>query len=383
MKSVLILGAGAAGCAVAHQLALQGGWSVTVLERAPFSGAGIRTQWYAGHPYTFGPRHFLTKSDAVWKYMQQYCPLNDCSDHEFHTLVPSDAAFYNFPVHRDDIERMPEAQEIRKELLSLSSEEPTNLEEFWVRSIGRTLFNKFIGPYNRKMWRMESRLLDTFKWSPKGSPIKSGKRAAWTNTHSGYPQAPDGYDQWLAICLAEATVHYNCKITSFDLERRRVKANYDQLFEADIIVSTLSPDILRWFCFGKLPYIGRDFHKILLPIEFALPEHVYFTYEGGDEAWTRLTEYKKFTRHKSPHTLLSIEIPSDNGKHYPIPTLEAQRKARRYIEGLPHNIYSVGRSGTYRYEVDIAVCIETAIALAETLKSDLPDSHPVPLARLR
>ena len=62
MKTALVIGGGFAGCSAAHLLTLQGGWDITLVEAAPFLGGGCRTMWYGGHPYTFGPRHFLTQN---------------------------------------------------------------------------------------------------------------------------------------------------------------------------------------------------------------------------------------------------------------------------------------------------------------------------------
>ena len=62
MKNALIIGGGFAGCAAAHQLELLGGWDVTLVEAASFLGAGNKTRWYGGHPYTFGPRHYLNEN---------------------------------------------------------------------------------------------------------------------------------------------------------------------------------------------------------------------------------------------------------------------------------------------------------------------------------
>src|SRR5215472_7731603 len=53
VKKALVLGGGFAGCAAAHQLMLMGGWDVTLVEQAPFLGAGNRTMYYGGHPHTF------------------------------------------------------------------------------------------------------------------------------------------------------------------------------------------------------------------------------------------------------------------------------------------------------------------------------------------
>lgn len=60
MKRALVIGGGFAGCAAAHQLSLLGGWDIDLVERAPFLGGGVKTHWRGGHPFTFGPRHFLT-----------------------------------------------------------------------------------------------------------------------------------------------------------------------------------------------------------------------------------------------------------------------------------------------------------------------------------
>ena len=35
-KTALIIGGGFAGCSTAHQLALQGGWDVTLIEKSSF-----------------------------------------------------------------------------------------------------------------------------------------------------------------------------------------------------------------------------------------------------------------------------------------------------------------------------------------------------------
>ena len=106
MNKALIIGGGFAGCSSAHQLELLGDWDVTLVEKASILGAGVRTNWYGGHPYTYGPRHFLTNNEDVYKYLNKYCPLR-LLHHQMITYIESDAAFYNFPIHRDDIEKMP------------------------------------------------------------------------------------------------------------------------------------------------------------------------------------------------------------------------------------------------------------------------------------
>ena len=68
------------------------------------------------------------------------------------TYIESDAAFYNFPIHKDDVDLMPDKEKIHKELgKCLGPEGAKNLEEVWVNSVGPTLYSKFVESYSKKM----------------------------------------------------------------------------------------------------------------------------------------------------------------------------------------------------------------------------------------
>lgn len=379
MKKVLVIGGGVAGCTAAHQLKLMGSWDVLLVEASPVLGAGVRTSWFGGHPYTFGPRHFLTQNRKVYDYMDAICPLRSCADHQFITYVERDNAFYNYPIHEDDVAKMPDADKIaaeRKAVVGVANAK--NLEEYWIGSVGRTLYEKFIDKYNKKMWLVDdNRRIDTFNWSPKGVAIKSGDRAAWDTALSAYPYAPDGYNRFFDVTVEGVTVLLSTKIERYDILNRAVWINGEKK-TFDLIVNTISPDILFDHCHGELKYIGRDFHKIVFPTEHVLPEHVYFLYYANDEKFTRLVEYKKLTHHKSPTTLIGMEIPSMNGKHYPLPFKSEIDLARKYFEMMPDYVYSIGRAGSYRYGLDIDDCIEQAMIMVQQIKEGGRD-YPVPM----
>ena len=394
MKKALVIGGGFAGCAAAHQLQLLGGWDVTLVERAPFLGAGVRTQYYGGHPYTFGPRHFLTPWEHIYQFLNTYVPLRRCPDHQFLTYVEPDARFYSYPIHADDIREMPEAARIEGELSAINvsalrSLPPEriaamtrrdvrglnnaalakNFEEFWIYSIGQTLYDKFIDKYSRKMWVLDdNKKIDDFTWSPKGVTVKEGPRAAWDTAISAYPIAYNGYDDYFVAATQNAEVHLSTTIEHYDIPARSVviggvKRRYD------IIVNTISPDILFERSFGELPYIGRDLHAIVLPVEFALPPEVYFVYYAGNEPFTRVTEYKKFTLHRAPTTLISIEIPTLTSKYYPMPLESEKAKAKRYFELMPDGVFSIGRAGSYLYNIDIDDTIRQAMEVRDALQN--------------
>ena len=375
MKTALIIGGGFAGCASSHVLALQGGWDVTLVEKASFLGAGNRTQWYGGHPYTFGPRHFLTQNEEVFEFLNKYCPLRRCQDHVFLSYVETDGNFYNYPIHVDDIPRMPESEQIFTEIKNAKqtqgAAQAKNLEEYWIASVGQTLYDKFIDSYSKKMWQVEdNRLIDDFGWSPKGVALKEGSKEAWDIAISAYPYASDGYDQYFELSTVETRVLLKTTIEHYDLPNKTVIINGERK-SFDIIINTIAPDTVMNCVYGELPFIGREFHKFVLPVQFAFPENVYFLYYTGSEKLTRLVEYKKFTRQKydEQSTIIGLEIPVvDGGKHYPFPLKSEINKAKKYLNDMPEGMFSIGRAGRYENGYDIDNCVEDALEIANKLK---------------
>ena len=116
MTKALVVGGGFSGCCAAHVLG-QLNIDVDLVEKSDVLGGGVRTYWYGGHPYTVGPRHFLTENQEWFDFLNEYVPMRFCDkEHENSTYIESDKAFYTYPPHMDDIPRMPERDEIYDEL---------------------------------------------------------------------------------------------------------------------------------------------------------------------------------------------------------------------------------------------------------------------------
>ncbi len=364
MKKVVIIGGGFAGCAAANMISSKGQYEVTLVEASSELGAGVRTYYKGGHPYTFGPRHFLTKNESAFVYLNQITPMRLCKEHEFRTYIENDGNFYSYPIHRDDISFMPDSQKINEEINNLKNhkELPLTLEEYWISSVGQTLYNKFVNNYSKKMWNVvNNNEIDDFGWSPKGVALKEGPRAAWDTAISAYPVAFDGYNQFFDLAKSNIDrLFLNTSIKRVDYDTQKVFTN-DGVIDYDVLINTISPDILSEFCYGVLPYMGRDLELIVLPVRYAMPENVYFCYYAGKEKYTRVTEYKKFYKYDSDTTLISIEYPSKNGRHYPMPFKIEYQRADKYFSDMPENVFSIGRAGSYRYSVDIDDCILQAM----------------------
>lgn len=389
MKKVLIIGGGFAGCAVSHALSMEHeDLDILIVDSAKYLGAGVRTFNWGGHPYTFGPRHFLTKNAKIYEFFNKIIPMRDISHHRFLTYVERDDSFYNMPISYDDIFKMPDQDKILEQLDEIKKNkkneiEAKNLEEYWQNNIGTILYDKMVNNYNKKMWMVnDNKVFKTFKWTTKGDPIAKGKRAAFDDgVFSCYPIALNGYNDYFDLAVKDAKVMLNTKIEKFNPKEKEVVINSEK-YKFDIIVSTISPDELFDQCYGQLKYIGRDFHKIVLPMENCFPKDVFFLYYANNESHTRIVEYKQLSNFKSKTTFLGLEIPSNNGKFYPLPFEDQQNLALKYQNELPHNFFSMGRNGSYRYSVDIDDCIEQAFEVSKQIKNNSWE-HSVPTAKHR
>ena len=386
-KKALVIGAGPAGLAASHLLSMKNTWDITVVEKGSQTGGGCRTSLYGGHPFTFGPRHFLTQNEKTFEYLNKYCPMRDCKEHEFMTFVEKDNQFYNFPIHEKDFEKMPDKNIILEELegcelnkqdmrfstdgkISGDLKSKKNLEDFWIASVGNTLYEKYVKYYTQKMWMVEdNKLIDNFGWSPKGVTINKGAiSSAWSDAISAYPINFNGYNDWFDLATSEVKLLLNTEIKEYDIQNYTVTINNEKL-KFDLIINTISPDILFNYCYGELPYIGRDLMKIILPVKNVFPENVYFAYYAGKEKFTRIVDFKKLKKQNldSNTSLITIEMPSKNGKYYPLPIKAEIKKSKKYINELPDNVFSIGRAGSYDYGVDIDDGIEQAMEIIKNL----------------
>ena len=372
--NIIIIGGGFAGCASAEMLCKLPGANITIIEKSNYLGAGVRTFFYGGHPYTFGPRHFLTQNKDTYNYLKKFLKLRNCNYHQFKSYVETDDQFYNYPLNEADIKAMPDNKKIKKELDQLKSiNNPKNLEEFWLKSIGKTLYGKVINDYNKKMWLVDScKKIDTFKWSPKGATIKKGSRSVYDDRISVYPENKDGYNVFFDLIHKSKNIKklYNTQITKFDFKKKKLQINNKKILKYDYIINTVSPDNIFENTFGKLKFIGRDLHLIVFPRKQVFPKNVFFLYYPNSEKFTRLVEYKKFTLHESNTSLIGMEIPSKNGRFYPLPIKSEQKKAKKYFDIMPKNFYSIGRAGTYRYEVDIDDCIYQSMLIYDEINNN-------------
>jgi UDP-galactopyranose mutase len=369
MSNLLIIGGGFAGCIAADMLMQKNrGHKITLIEQSDRLGGSCITRTYGGHPYTLGPRHFLTRKKWVFDFLNKKCPMRRYDHgHEFLTYVEKDQRFYHFPIHADEIAWMPDAERINSEL----SQRPqtvtaSNLQEFWLQSVGPTLYSKFVDQYSKKMWGIESNTeITDFGFTPKGVALNTGSKAAWSDAISGFPLALNGYNDYFARATEGVNVRLKTSIEDYDFDQVRVKIGGEWI-NYDVIISTISPEIPLKYVFGELRWVGRDFLKLVLPMKSVFPKEVFFLYYANEEPFTRIVEYKKFYKYESETTLIGIEIPSKKNKLYPYPCKVDQDLHAKYLAACNPRVFHVGRNGAYRY-LDVGMIIEQCFKVLSEL----------------
>ncbi|MBT3331241.1 MAG: NAD(P)-binding protein [Rhodospirillaceae bacterium] len=362
MKKAIVVGGGMTGCTWAHLLS-EKGWEVLLLEGDKILGGGCRTMHYGGHPYTFGPRHLFTDKAHIFEYYDKYVPQRRLA-HYLLTYVERDQEFYSYPIHHDDIARMPDRDEVQAQLDNRGDPGAAkNFEEYWINSVGEILYDKFVRHYSKKMWQIEENtVLDDFKFDGKGVGLSEGSHEVRPDIFISYPISLGGWDDYVDMCASAENVEARTGVfvSEFDLNKPAVKVGEDWL-ECDLLVSTISPDIVLRHAYGELNYIGRDFIPIVLPCKQVIPDPTFFLHYAGQETYTRIVEYKKLTGYQSEQTLIGLEIPSTRNKLYPYPIKAEQARAQKYIDEIRSDkVLSVGRLGNYRY-MDIGLVTDEAL----------------------
>ena len=360
----LIVGAGLFGSTFAYQ-AHQKGKSVLVIDQRNHIG---------GHCYSekknnieihrYGPHIFHTSNPEVWEFINNFTSFNSFINQP---IAMVDGIPYNLPFNMNMFAKLFGVTKpaeviaiIDRERVGYENIIPVNLEEQAIKSVGKTIYEKFVKGYTEKQW--QKKCIDLPPENFRRLPVRlTYDNNYFYDTHQGIPT--NGYTKIFEMMLEGIEIKLN---TSYKDIKEKVEVN--------TIIYTGMIDEYYEYCFGALEYRALKF----IDIEKDTDNYqgcAVINYPSLDIPYTRSIEHRHFDKNvQSGSTIISYEFSlpyyhnTDLEPSYPIGNKDNHQLYEKYKERSKSdpNIYFCGRLGSYKY-LDMDDVIEGSLELAKQI----------------
>ncbi len=388
----LILGAGPAGCSVAYFLKKRGVTDITMVEKDDRIGGCSKTYFHDNIPYEFGPQIMYTDEEKIksvyLEFLIQNPPKTD--DGEYHPALSVDGKLddpHTFPVTVKNVLKLKNPEKAIFELYNVNLQKPdyTNLENYVVSRMGKTLYETYVKNYNIKQWKRNPIDMDT-EWVKYRNlslrEIPDLFQGKWQGHPGDYTNLWNGMTKDIKIIKGEATI---------DDKFNEVKIDGCLTDNYDLIISTLPLSRKIEFINTYAVYVSLKSEEIIMP--------GYATSFPNNYDFVRILEYRQQFYVENEHTLLSFEFPwvdicekekyhsqvkwfcenilkkkieqeyvISKEKTYPVPTKKNLDLAKKQLQlASKTNIIPIGRNGVHAY-ISKDTCIRMASILGDNLE---------------
>jgi UDP-galactopyranose mutase len=345
MLDYLIVGAGMFGSTFAR-LATDAGKKCLVIDsREHIAGNCYSEELNKIHVHTYGPHIFHTNDDEIWSFVNRFASFNN---YTHSPLVKSHSKIYSLPFTMHTFNQLWGVTTVEEAKATIESQcipnnDPQNLEEHALATVGTDIYNLLIKDYTRKQWQRD----------PKDLPASIIKRIpirfnwdtrTFTDKYQGVPH--DGYTKMFERILDGVEVRLGINF---------FKAKDDLSNIATKIVYTGKIDEFYDYRFGKLEYRTLRFEHETLDIP-NYQDNAQVNCADNSGKHTRTIEHKHFNPEiVTNNTIITREIPdtwSDNKiPMYPINDSVNTALLNRYMElaDMEENIIFGGRLAEYKY----------------------------------
>ena len=359
----IIVGSGFFGAICAYELN-KIGKKVLVIEKRNHIGGNCYTENRDGiNVHLYGPHIFHTSNEFIWKWIHQFADFNNFSTRP---VANYRGEIYSLPFSMWTFNKMwgvITPQEARNKIAeqSINIENPSNLEEQALKTVGVDVYEKLIKGYVEKQWRKPCKDL----------PASIIKRlpVRFTYDNNYY------YDKYQGIPIGGYT-----QIFERLLEGIEVRLNVDYLQEkehwnsqANNIIYTGPIDRFFDYAYGDLEYKTLKFDFEHLDIDDY--QGVFMvSYTDNTIPYTRIIEHKHFEETNSSGTWISkefsVEFTRDSEPYYPVNDKNNNEIYSRYKElgEKLKNVYFGGRLAEYKY-YDMHQVVQSALTFIEKIKS--------------
>ena len=290
--------------------------------------------------HMYGPHIFNTNNLDIWNYANRFSNFIQY----FHRVKAKfNEKVYSMPINLQTIYEIygiddPQTAIKKIEKSKLKIENPKNLEDWCLATVGQELYEKFIKGYTQKQWGKPPKELPSS--IIKRLPIRFNFDDRWHETkYSGIPE--NGYTKWVENILNDIKVELNTDFFE--------KSNWSKY--AKTIIFTGPIDKLFNYCLGKLEYRSLKFETKIIPCnDYQGISQINYTDLKND--FTRTIEHKHFNYKTTEKTVVTWEYPDLNGDapYYPINDEKNNNLHKKYV-GLAaeQKIQGGGRLFDYKY----------------------------------
>lgn len=369
INTVIIVGAGLAGCVAANRFAAMGKSVIVYDSEKKVGGASSTTKVSGVVFHDNGPHIFHTSDKEVWDFVNEYC---DMLPYINSPIANYKGDLYNLPFNMNTFVSIFKSQMVRtpddaKRVISseikkyeednpdFDPNNPKNLEEKAISMVGTTIYEKLVKGYTQKQWNSPCNEL------PASIINRLPLRFVFDNNYfndiyQGIPS--EGYTDLCSRLLSDYCKNSeNNGSIKVQLEKEVTLKDLKELQDKHsnlIILYSGALDKLLDYKFGRLPFRTLKFENRIVTKSQGV---AVMNYTDSDTPYTRITEHNLFdyrNRNKEDLPILqSLEYPcsdKDGIPYYPIQENELYVKyVKELIVSFNYNFFPIGRAGTWQY----------------------------------
>jgi len=254
----VIIGAGISGLATAA--ALGKGSDLVVLERDSEIGGYCKTVRQDGFVWDYSGHFFHFKNREIEEWLRARMPGQNIRSVEKKSFVSFKGKQIDFPFQKN-IHQLPQQDFIDclhdlyfARAAGMPKQPENNFKEMLYARFGRSIAEKFLIPYNEKLYATELSTLDRdamgrfFPHAELTDIIRNMKQAdnATYNAHFTYPEGGAiEYVKAIASEVAPSAIHLNEGVESIDLSRKVVRTAKGEYRFKRLVTSAPFPTLLQ------------------------------------------------------------------------------------------------------------------------------------------
>jgi len=361
---LVVVGAGLYGLTMAERAAVSGA-RVLVLERRTHIGGNAWSEvdpetGIEVHPY--GTHIFHTSNQRVWDYASRFTTFTDY-EHRVKTMHRGRA--YPMPITlatlREFVGHDVTAEEgralIAEQVARDGVDDPANLEERALSTVGRPLYEALIRGYTAKQWQADPRDLPAATIARLPVRLTDDDRY-FDDRWQGLPR--DGYAAWLGRMAAHQRIDIRLGV-DFDEVRHLLRPGQPVVYTGPL-------DRYFGHRLGVLGWRTLDLEREVLDT----PDHqgmAVLNYADADIPFTRVHEFAHLHPERPravPRTVIMREYSRAAGRrdepYYPVNAPSDRALLERYREAArcERDVVFGGRLGSYLY-LDMHMAIASAL----------------------